>query len=225
MSKGQAAALSFDEGETESSLSDLAYERLLGLMLSGELPGGTPLQERKLAMRLGISRTPMREALARLESKGLVERQLNRFLIVRQLSMREFIEVLNVRKLLETEAAGLAASRVPQEEIEAARRRVTELQAAKDVTVAMDWAADEAVHGLIAHHSGNSTLADMMRELRHRTHMFETRRIPNRLHDSCAEHLALLQALEARDADAARRLIAEHLDNVKKSTIEKLISA
>ena len=226
MSKGQAAVLPFDDDDAaESSLSDLAYERLLGLMLSGELPGGTPLQERKLALRLGVSRTPMREALARLESKGLVERQLNRFLIVRQLSMREFIEVLNVRKLLEMEAAGLAASRAPLEAIEAARHLVTDLQAAKDVTVAMDWAADEAVHSLMATHSGNSILADTVRELRLRTHMFETRRIPNRLHDSCAEHLALLQALEARDADGARRLIGEHLENVKKRTVEKLISA
>jgi DNA-binding GntR family transcriptional regulator len=222
MSESQAAAFTLNDNYSGSSLSDLAYERLLALMLSGELPGGSPLQERKLALRLGISRTPMREALARLESKGLVERQFNRFLIVRQLSLREFIEVLNVRKLLEMEAARLAASRVPEEEIEAARKLVTELQAAQKVTVAMGWAADEAVHNLMTHHSGNKILAETVRELRHRTHMFETRRVPNRLHDSCTEHLALLQALEDHDEHGARQLIEQHLENVKKITIAKL---
>ena len=207
---------------TESSLSDQAYERLLGLMLSGELPGGTPLQERKLALRLGNSRTPMREAFARLESKGLVERQLNRFLIVRQLSVREFMEVLNVRKLLEIEAAGLAAGQVPKAEIDAARKMVTDLQHADELSVAMLWAADDAVHSLFARHSGNKILAETIRELRHRTHMFEVRRIPNRRHNSGAEHLALLQALENGDVAGARKLIEVHLDNVKKSTIEKL---
>lgn len=211
-------------GDGESSLSDLAYEKLLSLMLSGELPGGTPLQERKLALRLGVSRTPMREALARLESKGLVERQLNRYLLVRQLSMREFVEVLNVRRLLESEAAGLAATRAPLGEISEARKLVTDLLTATDVTSAMAWAADEAVHSLIARHSGNSILAETARELRQRTHMFETRRIPNRTLDSCAEHLALLQALEERDAVRARRLADEHLENVKKHVIDKLTS-
>lgn len=222
MTEGQTAASALDDGE--SSLSDLAYEKLLGLMLSGELPGGTPLQERKLALRLGVSRTPMREALARLESKGLVERQLNRYLIVRQLSMREFVEVLNVRRLLESEAAGLAATRAPLAEISEARKLVTDLLTATDVTAAMAWAADEAVHSLIARHSGNSILAQTARELRQRTHMFETRRIPNRTLDSCAEHLALLQALEERDAIRARRLADEHLENVKKHVIDKLTS-
>lgn len=222
MSNAEAFALDDDTGP---SLSSLAYEKLLGLMLSGELPGGTPLQERRLAQRLGVSRTPMREALTRLESKGLVERKLSRYLIVRQLSMREFIEVLNVRKLLESEAAGLAAPRVPLTEIAAARKLIIDLQSATEVTVAMDWEADEAIHSLIARHSGNAILAETARELRQRTHMFETRRVPNRLHDSCAEHLALLQALEERNPQRARQLIEGHLENVKRHTIDKLTSA
>jgi len=222
MNKALATLGPLEDIGIEPSLSDLAYERLLDLMLSGELPGGTPLQERKLALRLNISRTPMREALTRLESKGLVERHLNRYLIVRRLSLREFVEVLNVRKLLESEAAALAALRVPLTEIAAARQQIADIQAAPQTPNARGWAVDEALHAMIGDHCGNQILAETALELRQRTHMFETRSVPGRLHDSCAEHLALLQALENRDAGAARRLMAEHIENVKTSTIEKL---
>ena len=225
MSKALPSFLPLEEIRGEASLGDLAYERLLALMMSGELPGGTPLQERKLALRLNISRTPMREALARLESKGLVERHLNRYLIVRRLSLREFVEVLNVRKLLESEAAALAAVRVPLTEIAAARQQIAAIQTASDVPAARGWTVDEALHAMIGNHCGNEILAETALELRQRTHMFETRSVPGRLHDSCAEHLALLQALENRDAAAARRLMAEHIENVKTSTIEKLTGA
>lgn len=207
-----------------SSLSDHAYDCILDLMLGGELPGGTPLQERKLALRLGISRTPMREAFTRLESEGLVERQLNRYLVVRQLSVKEFIEILNVRKLLETEAAGLAAGRVSQAEADRARQLTIDLMALEQPTVAEHWAADEAVHGLIALHCGNAILAAMIRELRHRTHMFDVKRIPNRLRDSCAEHLALIDMLILGDSDKAKEVISQHIENVKTSIIAKLTS-
>ena len=103
------AALS---SEQVKSLSDQAYERLLDMLLAGELAAGDILQERRLAEALAISRTPVREALSRLESDGLLTRLRGRLLTVRQFTAAEFMDALNVRKLLELEAASLAAGHV-----------------------------------------------------------------------------------------------------------------
>ena len=109
--------------EQVKSLRDQAYERLLDMMLAGELGAGDILQERRLAEALAISRTPVREALSRLESDGLVTRLRGRLLTVRQFTAAEFMDALNVRKLLELEAASLAAGRVSADRARGLRRR------------------------------------------------------------------------------------------------------
>jgi DNA-binding GntR family transcriptional regulator len=208
--------------EAAKSLSNQAYERILDMMLSGELPGGTILQERRLAEALTISRTPTREALSRLENEGLVTRQFGRLLTVRELTVHEFIEILNVRKLLEVEAAGLAARKIDPERAREAREAIETLMNAKAPTVAQHWAADDLVHGLVADGSGNRTLAGLIRDLRRRTHMFDMRRVPNRFRNSCQEHLALVDAVEHGNAATARKVAGMHIENVKLSIIDKL---
>jgi DNA-binding GntR family transcriptional regulator len=208
--------------ESAKSLSNQAYERILDMMLSGELLGGTILQERRLAEALSISRTPTREALGRLENEGLVTRQFGRLLTVRELTVQEFIEILNVRKLLEVEAAGMAVNNVPADRAQEVRRAIDALINADEPTVAQHWAVDDMVHGLVGEFSGNQTLANLIRDLRRRTHMFDMRRIPNRFRASCQEHLALVDAVERGDAETARRVAGTHIENVKLSIIDKL---
>lgn len=208
--------------EWPKSLSDQAYERLLDMILSGELAGGTILQERRLAEALNISRTPTREALARLESEGLMTRQFGRLLTVRELTVHEFIEILNVRLLLEVEAARLAAGNVSKERTREVRAAIRGLVNAPTPTAAQHWAVDDMVHGLISEASGNHMLVALIRDLRRRTHMFDMRRIPTRFQDSCREHLALVDAVEKGDAEAARKCAATHIENVKLSIIDLL---
>lgn len=208
--------------ESAKSLSNQAYERILDMMLSGELPGGTILQERRLADALSISRTPTREALARLENEGLVTRQFGRLLTVRELTVHEFIEILNVRKLLEVEAAGMAVNNVTAERAREVRGAIEALMRAEEPTVAQHWAVDDMVHGLVGEGSGNQTLANLIRDLRRRTHMFDMRRIPTRFQASCQEHMALVAAVETGDAEAARKVAGTHIENVKLSIIDKL---
>jgi DNA-binding GntR family transcriptional regulator len=208
--------------ESPKSLSDQAYERLLDMILSGELAGGSILQERRLADALNISRTPTREALARLESEGLVTRQFGRLLAVRELTVQEFIEILNVRKLLEVEAAGLSAGNVPTERAGEVRTAILRLMNAESPTVAQHWAVDDMVHGLVAGASNNHMLGALIQDLRRRTHMFDMRRIPSRFRSSCKEHLDLVDAIEKGDAAAARKIAGTHIENVKLAIIDKL---
>jgi DNA-binding GntR family transcriptional regulator len=209
--------------EAPKSLGDQAYERLLDMMLAGDLPAGTVLQERRLADALKISRTPVREALGRLELEGLVTRRFNRLPTVRQLSIDEFIDILNVRKILEVEAGTLAAGRVDPDRAQEVCDAIRELQESEHRTVARQWEINEMVHGLVCETSGNHLLAEMARELRRRTHMFDLRRIPSRFRESQEEHLEIIDAVTKGDVERARRVLAMHIDNVKRSIVDTLL--
>lgn len=209
--------------EAPKSLGDQAYERLLDMMLAGDLPAGTVLQERRLADALNISRTPVREALGRLELEGLVTRRFNRLPTVRLLSIDEFIDILNVRKILEIEAGTLAAGRVAPDRAQEARNAIRALVESDHRTVAQQWEVNEIVHGLVCETSGNHLLAEMARELRRRTHMFDMRRIPSRFHESQEEHLEIIDAVAKGDVERARQVLAMHIDNVKRSIVDTLL--
>lgn len=193
------------------------------MMLAGDLPAGTVLQERRLADALKISRTPVREALGRLEFEGLVTRRFNRLPTVRQLSIDEFIDILNVRKILEVEAGTLAAGHVDPARAQEVRDAVREFQESEHRTVAEQWEINEMVHGLVCETGGNRLLAEMARELRRRTHMFDMRRIPSRFRESQEEHLEIIDAVTKGDVERARRVLAMHIDNVKRSIVDTLI--
>lgn len=208
---------------TERNLRELAYDRLLDMLLSGELAAGTPLQERRLAEALNISRTPVREALRQLEAEGLVMRQLGRLMTVSKISVQDYIETLNVRKLLEAEAASLAAGRISKAEAEKMRAAIWELMDLDEPTPQQHWQVDDMVHLTIAEAANNKLLTSMIRDLRRRTHIFGTRRIPGRRRPGALEHLALIDALAAGDSQKARQLMADHIENAKAAIIGELM--
>src|SRR4051794_7214558 len=96
----------------DPKLSTVAYGALLDMILRGTIAPGELVTERQIAARLGMSRTPVREAVRRLEGEGTLERQRDGALIVRPYSMEEFLQALAVRRLLEGEAARLAAGKI-----------------------------------------------------------------------------------------------------------------
>lgn len=209
---------------TDRNLREVVYDRVLDMLLSGEMQAGTPLQERRLAEVLNISRTPVREALHQLESEGLVTRQMGRLMTVRQVSVQDYIEILNVRKLLEVEAAGLAAGKISKAAAEAMRKAVWELMDEESPSPGRHWQVDDLVHDSIAEAANNKVLTTMIRDLRRRTHIFNTRRIPGRRRPGALEHLALIDAMAIGDADKSRSLMAEHIENVKSAIIEQVVA-
>src|ERR1700759_541466 len=102
-------------------LANTAYRTVLNRILSHELPGGSIIQERKLADAMGISRTPMRDALGRLEGEGLLVRLTDRLLAVRVITLQDYLHTLDVRAMVEPQAAALAARHLRPED--AARPR------------------------------------------------------------------------------------------------------
>jgi len=204
------------------NLSERAYDQLLDRMLSGELPAGTLLQERPLADALQISRTPVREALAKLESEGLVTRHVGRLLIVREIPVQELMQILHVRSILEVEAVALAADRISCAQLETLRATFEKQMQGPIPDAGNHWGADDLLHGAICEASGNAVLTEMVRGLRRRTRMFNLKRMPERFLPGCSEHLAIIEALERGDEKMARRSMATHLDNTKRSILNKL---
>ena len=207
---------------SEKSLSQMAYDRLLERLITRDIPVGSVLFERKLADSLEISRTPVREALNRLESEGFVTRKPGRVMVVKEFSVRELIETLHVRQVLEVESVGLATGRIPAEELRATAEAIRALLASPAPSADEDWAVDSRFHTMITGHSGNAILAKTIHDLRLKTHMFNMERVPERFEAGHREHLAIIDSLEREDRDRARAGIHEHIENVKKSIIRKL---
>jgi len=206
------------------NLREIAYDRMLEMLISGQLAAGTLLQERRLAEVLNMSRTPVREVLGMLEAEGLVTRQHGRLMTVCQISVQSYIEILNVRQLLEVEAAGIAAGKIGKATAEKIRSANWALMEEAAPTPAQHWAVDDLVHGTIADAADNKLLATLIRDLRRRTHIFNTRRIPSRLRPGCLEHLALIDAIAAGDAEKSRALMGEHIENVKGAIVREFVT-
>ncbi|GBQ27401.1 transcriptional regulator [Gluconacetobacter azotocaptans DSM 13594] len=203
------------------SLAASAYGRLRTFLFSGELPAGALIQERRLAEQLGLSRTPVRDALSRLEGERLLSRN-GRLLFVATVSVREIIDILHIRRLIEGDAARMAATRMTTAQIEAIRGAILGMEDGGLVTDDAHWANDDLLHRGIADASGNRELSRLIGELRQRTRMFGLTRLPERFDRGKDEHLAILDAIAARDCNAAEDRMRLHLDRARDAIISML---
>jgi DNA-binding GntR family transcriptional regulator len=214
-----------DERVERPNLTEQVYEQLIELLIAGELRPGDVITERRMAERLNASRTPIREALGRLEAEGLVYKQPSRGVTVSPFSTEAFVDILNVRQLLEAEAAWLAAGKIPQERIDTVREALETLAANPQPTLAQIWRVDDLLHGEIADAAGNELMAAMIRDLRRRTHVFNAYRNTVTPKFSVEENTLLLNAIESGDRDRAKSAMVQHIDNVKLAIIERLSGA
>ncbi|WP_170920763.1 GntR family transcriptional regulator [Enhydrobacter aerosaccus] len=210
-----------DNVNSESrSLSAIAYGALLDMILRGTIAPGELVTERQIAARLDMSRTPVREAVRRLEGEGTLERQRTGALVVRPYSMEEFLHALAVRRLLEGEAARLAAGKISPKLLAAARERIDRLR--REGLADAAHQDDRDFHDAIAQASGNPVLANAIADLRKRTAMFRLGRLPEHRDMVCAEHLAIVEALERGQGEAARDAMHAHIDNVRAHLLQRL---
>jgi len=205
-----------------ANLTDQIYEQLTDLFIAGELRPGDVITERRMAERLKASRTPIREALGRLETEGLVYKVPNRGVIVKPLSTEAFFDILEVRRLLEGETAYLAAGRLPKSRIEEIRSRLEALKRTPEPTQAEVWNMDDFLHSQIAEATGNALMAQMIRDLRRRIHVFNVYRNTLRAEYEFEENERLLDAIESGDGERARTAMIDHIDHIKRALLERL---
>ena len=208
---------------TAPSLADRTYGKLCRDILGRRLAGGETLMEGRLAESMGVSRTPMREALSRLEGQGLLVRQVNGAFAVRQVSASEFFQALKVRLMLEPEAAATAALNPgpPTREIAALRTRIGRLSA-DERQAAPHWDADDSLHRLVADMAENAVLAATIESLRQTTRLLEVLRPFDRVAADAQEHEQVLRAIERHDAAAARQAMTLHLKGLEQFVLGRL---
>jgi DNA-binding GntR family transcriptional regulator len=216
--------------EREALVDRLAAD-LQQRVLSGDIPSGTRLRQSALADEFGVSRTPIREALRKLQAAGLVEVQPNRGALVRGLSSREIRDAYQVRAELEALAAELAATRIRHDQLDrlhAAQalfrdglvrtveaRRSGGGAAGADRRAAAWGRANDLFHQVIQEAAGNAVLAATLAHL-HRSFPRDLSKIvlaesTPLLRANVLEHEEIIGALERRDAPAARELMRRHI--------------
>ncbi|OHC62092.1 MAG: GntR family transcriptional regulator [Rhodocyclales bacterium GWA2_65_20] len=197
-----------------SALYEEVAERLRARIYAHELAPGDWIDEQAIADGLGISRTPMREALKVLASEGLVRLEPRRGCYVAQLSERDLDEIFPVMALLEGRAAFEAAGKLSDADIvrlAALHESLEKYAAANDADRFFE--ANQAFHSALQEIAGNRWLKQMIEDARKVIKLTrrDSLRLEGRLKQSLAEHRAILKALKARDADAAGRAMHDHL--------------
>ncbi|MGK5740513.1 GntR family transcriptional regulator [Micromonospora sp. URMC 103] len=198
------------------SAAERAYRHLKRAILEQVYPGGLLVSEGEIAEATGVSRTPVREALLRLETEGLVRLYPKRGALIRPVSAREITDVIEARRLVELHAAERVWDRraALKPELDRWLAEMRTAHAAGDLTALM--AADRAFHATVVDAAGNEILAELYQRLRDRQlRMGEAtfRLSPRWAEAALTEHAAQLAALD--DDDPARWLaaVAAHIDN------------
>jgi len=205
--------------ETQSNFRDLAYaalKRAITAMDIYDRPEEIRLDERRLSEGLGVSRTPIREAMTLLEQEGFVRTRPRRGIFVVRKTKREIVEMITVMASLESMAARLAAERATDADIAELRRLMDAFRAPHGQEGGERLAeysdANIAFHQAIIKMSGCTLLAEMTENLF--IHMRAIRKITihqeNRAARSIVDHMRIIEALERRDPELAERLAREH---------------
>ena len=207
------------------NLRERVYEILKKAIIFGEIPPGKKIDEESLARQLGVSRTPIRESLCRLENEGIINIIPRRGAFVVKHSKERIVEILLVREVLEGFAARLAVDHIDERTIEEMKSLFkgfsgpTIRDRSKDYTQ-----ADLKFHTLILKKSKNSLLMNLMNILNDHTQMlrFRTVSLKGRPEHSLQEHLKIIEALEKRNHSLAESSMRKHIQNVRKSVLKNI---
>ncbi|GAB3125452.1 GntR family transcriptional regulator [Glaciibacter psychrotolerans] len=200
--------------------SDIAYDRLRDDIINWRLQPGTPLAEVEVSARIGVSRTPVREALSRLIAEGLVSNNSGRTAIVTPVSREHIERLYELREALETQAARLAARRRDPAPFENLKREFLAASVAADtpdgdVDNATSYRLADRLDAVIDDAMDNSYLRGALKDIR--GHLARARRHahanPRRLDAATAEHLLIIDAILRRDEVLAAQATAVHLRN------------
>jgi GntR family transcriptional regulator, rspAB operon transcriptional repressor len=203
-----------------TTVSDLHKELFRSIIL-GEIHPGEVLSEEALAVKFGVSRTPVREVLIHLQNEGLLLKGPWRGYSVSEMSLESLKEVFHIRLILEPEAARLAAlNPVALQFLQMGEKVLADMKAMSLRSFLLDdlfemGELDSAFHLAIAEASGSKTLAKTIEMIRKQTQRFWAIMTPANsiLRDTVEEHQAILDAINARDSQRAKQLMQHHVQN------------
>lgn len=183
-------------------------------ILSGHILPGTRLIQSEVAKRLGMSTTPVREAMRELVAEGLLEGDAHKGLFVHQPTLPELVEVYEIRLLLEPANVELTALRVTDTFLDQAERLLAEMEATEDIGRWVEL--NREFHRILTEASGNTRMIEILRNLRNVSSLYVgiiADQSPARLATANDEHKAILDACRSRDAAVASRLVKQHVQS------------
>ena len=197
--------------------SDFAYMRVRELILSGELEPGAVINQATLAREIGISTTPLREALKRLKQQGMVELDAHRDARVAALDAEEARDLLEIRRSLDPLAASLAAERRTKQDVAEMRASLEGLEALPSNPTLEQLVAHRRFHSAIYRASHNALLVETLDGLwdtadRYRRHGLQVERSAEERAEKAREHTLLFEAIVEGDGETAADVMRAHIE-------------
>jgi DNA-binding GntR family transcriptional regulator len=207
------------------------YAHLIEAIATNRLPQGTRIQEDTLATQMGVSKTPVREALRRLEAEGFISVDPHRTPVVRRLEPRDVEELYNVREFLERLVARSIASIRPgtvlaeMEMLQATAE--AQLASGSPIDVRDSVTYNRSFHGLLFQGAGNKRLARLYQliDVDVRRLSYQSIQVSGRQRDAVVQHRAILEAMKAGDADHAEVLMVQHVQQARDDVLRQMASA
>lgn len=211
--------------DTYQPLREAVCETLRDAIRKGILEPGERLMEVQLADELGISRTPVREAIRKLEQEGYVIMMPRRGTYVSDISTGDVKEIFEIRSALESLAAGLAARRIEPDELETLQNLLIEIEgyiAKNDIEKIVE--TDIKFHGLLYKVSRNERLVNIINNLKEQLARFRTLSMsyPGRLQETLEEHSEMVEAIANGDVSAARDAAEHHMERAEKTYLKAI---
>jgi len=218
-------SLKIDKIQNHKLLSQRVYTILKTAIIQGDLEEGSKLTEAKVATQLGVSKTPVREALRQLDDEEFVRITPHQGVVISEISIEDIKDFLQIRMALEGLAANLAAERISKKEIkklEEYHEEMYKFAIKKDLA---DFAKEnDKFHNLLLHASGNKRLMRIVSNFTDIAYRFWLKSLnePEKLKSSLKEHGKIVAALKKREPEQAEQLVRIHLSNALRTILDSV---
>lgn len=206
-------------------LREVVFNTLRDAILKGELEPGEHLMEVQLAGKLGVSRTPIREAIRQLQAEGLVVMTPRKGAVVAEITKEDLTDVLEVRKTLEKFAVELACINISEDELKSLHQCHDIFKSALEQKDLTDIAnKDEGFHDVIYSATRNKRLIQILNNLREQIYRYRLEYIKDdeKWFTLIDEHDKLIRAIEEKDVETAKDVIEAHINNQEQTILENL---
>jgi DNA-binding GntR family transcriptional regulator len=215
-----------DVGQPPRLLREFAYESLKDAIRHADVPPGYPLSETRISKILGVSRTPVREALQQLSQEGLVQVIPGRAVTIASRSIRDVLNVVHVRLLLEPEMMRLVTDSISSTQLDTLCQALSNMEKALANNDQEDWSeADTVFHETLSEACPNKLLGEIVVQMRNRVHHLanvDSQTNPSRLEACTAEHREIVDAIAAKNAPAAADAMRNHINKLQQSMFNRL---
>lgn len=215
--------IDFSDKEEKISQAEQSYRYIKEAILDLSLEAGQNLSENQLSDILNMSRTPIREAIQRLNNEGLVETIKYKGTFVREFSQKDINQIYEMAEALESMVVYLAAQKATEQDIKQMKEIVNEMKNAQDKESVSDWMeADQEFHTMLPLLSKNTLLINDLTNLYEKISIIRLRYLNNVgiIPKSTKDHIKTIKAIEGQEAKLAREITQKHWEDIRKRTTD-----